>query len=350
MGDLCALILGGGLYTIGTKIRLVSDPGRIGFLTGKNRQRGETVYHQVDFGDATSYQPDYEIELVDDNHSDVFELLAQKKFGRLTDLRRNLSHIQLSGRLANLVYSMETTNTDFYAYQFKPVLSFLESPSNGLLIADEVGLGKTIEAGLIWTELRARYEARRLLVVCPAMLREKWKDELKTRFGVDASIVDAGELLNVLRRDRHEDEDGRGYICSMQGLRPPKGWRDDESSKDTPGRRLARYMEEHADFESLVDLLIVDEAHYLRNPESQTAKLGHLLRDVSENVVLLSATPINLKEEDLFHLLNLVDPDSFDVREVFPLVLMANEPLQKARTAALDKRSTFSQVRELLEE
>lgn len=338
------------MFTKGTKIRLVSDPGRVGFLTGKDRQRGETKFYQVDFGDASSYQPDYEIELVSDDHSDVFELLAEKKFGRLTDLRRNLSHIQLSGRLANLVYSMETTNTDFYAYQFKPVLSFLESPSNGLLIADEVGLGKTIEAGLIWTELRARYEARRLLVVCPAMLREKWKDELKTRFGVDASIVDADELLEVLRRDRHEDEDGRGYICSVQGLRPPRGWRDDDSSKDSPRRRLARYMEEHADFESLIDLLIVDEAHYLRNPESQTAKLGQLLRDISENVVLLSATPINLKEDDLFHLLNLVDPDSFDVKEVFPLVLMANEPLQRARSAALDKRSTFSEVKELLEE
>jgi hypothetical protein len=68
------------------------------------------------------------------------------RFGRVLDLRRNLTHIQLSGRLANLVYSMDTTNTDFYAYQFKPVLSFLESSSNGLLIADEVGLGKNIEA------------------------------------------------------------------------------------------------------------------------------------------------------------------------------------------------------------
>ena len=66
-----------------------------------------------------------------------------------------------------MVYSMEATETDFYAYQFKPFLKLLNSPTDGLLIADEVGLGKTIEAGLIWTELRARLESNRLLVICP---------------------------------------------------------------------------------------------------------------------------------------------------------------------------------------
>ena len=59
---------------------------------------------------------------------------------------------------------MESTDTDFYPYQFKPVLNLLDSLSKGLLIADEVGLGKTIEAGLIWTELRSRHDANRLLV------------------------------------------------------------------------------------------------------------------------------------------------------------------------------------------
>jgi hypothetical protein len=60
---------------------------------------------------------------------------------------------------------MEATNTDFYAYQFKPAIKILESPANGILIADEVGLGKTVEAGLIWTELRSRFDMRRLLVL-----------------------------------------------------------------------------------------------------------------------------------------------------------------------------------------
>ena len=62
-----------------------------------------------------------------------------------------------------MIYSMEATNTDF-AFQFKPVVKLINSPSNAL-IADEVGLGKTIEAGLIWTELKARFDAKNLLVL-----------------------------------------------------------------------------------------------------------------------------------------------------------------------------------------
>lgn len=334
----------------GNQVRLRNDPGRMGVLTGKVREQAGTQKYQVMFPDGKSYQPEYEIELVQDDHSDPWDLLEHRRFGRVSDLRRNLSHIQLSGRLANVVYSMDTTNTDFLAYQFKPVLSFLESPSNGLLIADEVGLGKTVEAGLIWTELRARYDARRLLVVCPAMLREKWRDELQERFAVAARICSAQELHEALRRNKHEIPDGQGIVCSLQGLRPPPPRDNDElEKKDNARRALAQYLAGHAGDDPLIDLLIIDEAHYLRNPESQTAKLGHLLRDVSENVVLLSATPINLRDDDLFHLLNLVDPDSFDVKEVFPQVLAANEPLQWARALALNTKATSLKIAEHLE-
>ena len=329
----------------GQRIRLKSDPGRVGVLTGKSRERADIVWWQIVFTDGPSYQPEYELELISDDNGDPYTLLAEGRFGRITDLRRNLSHIQLSGRLANMVYSMDTTNTDFYAYQYKPVLSFLDSPSNGLLIADEVGLGKTIEAGLIWTELRSRYDARRLLVLCPAMLREKWQTELWERFGVEATIVNADELLQELRKNRHEIPDGKALICSLQGIRPPKNWDDDEEGVSNPRRDLARFLQEQNDNDPIIDLVIIDEAHYLRNPESQTARLGQLLRAVTEHIVLLSATPINLRDDDLFHLLNLVDPDSFDVKEVFPQVLNANEPLIKARQAALNLQATESDIK-----
>ena len=332
----------------GTQIRLKSDPGRQGVITGKYRDQAGVRKYQVGFPDGKSFQPEYELEILSDDNSDWVELLEAGRFGRISDLRRNLTHIHLSGRLANLVYSMDATNTDFYAYQYKPVLSFLDSPSNGLLIADEVGLGKTIEAGLIWTELRARFDARRLLVVCPAMLREKWCVELSRRFGVDATIMDAAELQSHLKLGKVEVPDGKGIVCSMQGLRPPKNWDHEDGSASTYRKSLARFLDTESDNEPLIDLVIFDEAHYLRNPESQTAKLGHMLRAVSDNVVLLSATPINLHSDDLFHLLNLVDPDSFGVKDVFPQVLSANEPLQGARELALDIRSTASQIRDKL--
>ncbi len=74
----------------------------------------------------------------------------------------------------------------------------------------------------------------------------------------------------------------------------------------------------------MIDLLIVDEAHYLRNPQSMTAGLGRLLRNVADYVAMLSATPIHLKNQDLYHLLNLVDEDSFNQVHVFDDILQAN--------------------------
>lgn len=111
------------MFEAGNRVRVKTDPGRIGVLTGKTRDRAERVYHQVVFPDATSFFPADEIECLPDI-SDPLELLEKGKLGRTSDLRRNLTHIRLSGRLANLIYSMDTTNTDFYPYQFKPVIKY----------------------------------------------------------------------------------------------------------------------------------------------------------------------------------------------------------------------------------
>ncbi|MFL6871058.1 MAG: SNF2-related protein, partial [Candidatus Azotimanducaceae bacterium] len=188
---------------------------------------------------------------------------------------------------------MESTNTDFYPYQFKPVLNLLDSPSKGLLIADEVGLGKTIEAGLIWTELRSRLDANKLLVVCPAMLREKWVRELRKRFGVQAVIGDADELTRTLEQSLTGEINGFAIVCSKDGIRPPRGF-DDANNEvvDTPRAKLASLLSDCAADEPLFDLVVVDEAHYMRNQDSMTSKLGRLLRPVADYMVLLSATPV----------------------------------------------------------
>ena len=188
-----------------TLVRLISNPSRQGYTGEKSRTMGGRLYWQVFFPDGPQYISAKQLEIVSTESEDAFDLFSQGKFGRVQDLRGAITHIRLSGRLADLIYSMETTNTDFYPYQFKPVLNFLESPSGGLLIADEVGLGKTIEAGLIWTELRSRYDTRRLMVLCPAMLREKWRLELQQRFGITATIVDTNEALYNLKEYKTGD-------------------------------------------------------------------------------------------------------------------------------------------------
>lgn len=317
----------------GDRVRLVGDPGRVGILTGRDKTVGNRRYQQVAFQDRTDYVPDDQLEPVPEGGDAAIDLLRRGRFARPQDLYRTLTHIRLSGRLANFIYSLETTDTDFHAYQFKPVLKLLQSASSGILIADEVGLGKTIEAGLIWTELRARFDLQRLLVVCPAMLREKWAAELARRFGVKAEILSAAELLRLLRGADTGAEAGFAAVVSLQGVRPPGGWRDPQAQG--PAADLARLLDSRAHEEPLVDLLVVDEAHYLRNPETRAAELGVLLRRTSQYALLLSATPVHLRQDDLFHLLRIVDEDVYYRHDVFDFILQANERLVKAREAVL---------------
>lgn len=330
-----------------TRIRLINDPTRLGFLTGREQTRRNRRLLQVQFPDGVQWVPEAQIETVGNTRWSPLDMLEARKLGRPLDLRRSLTHVKLSGRLADVIYSMEATNTDFYAYQFKPVVKILESPSNSILIADEVGLGKTIEAGLIWTELRSRFDMRRLVVLCPAALREKWQTELSQKIGVSAVICDAQQTLDLLRSDDAQAQ-GFAIICSMQGLRPPRVWEDQDES-NTGAAKLARYLRSRENEDRLVDVLIIDEAHHLRNPETQTNELGHLMRNVAEYCVFLTATPIHNRNDDLFSLLRILDPDTFTRPEVFGQILEANAPLVQARDLVLGQNLDVEELHRLLD-
>lgn len=308
----------------GQRVRIKSAPDRIGVLTDDKQIVAGKTRWRVQFPEGSQHIPERNLELVEDNES-LESLINGLKFGDPSQLRGAVTHARLTGRLADVIYSMEATNTEYLPYQFKPVLNFLESPSNGILIADEVGLGKTIEAGLIWTELRARVDANRLLILCPAVLKQKWIAELSRRFGIRAEECDANGLLQCLMDERSK-VDGFAVVASLQGLRPPKSWQD-EANPVNGAARLARFIEDLDSEDDLFDCVIIDEAHYLRNPESQTHKLAKLVRPVSKYVVLLSATPIQLKSEDLFHLLNVIDNENFAYPDAFQQVIECNRPL-----------------------
>lgn len=336
-------------FNANMRVRLKGDPTRIGILSGRTRpgRPGRGERYQVKFPDTTQWVPRDQIEPMPAERESPVDLLERGKVGRAIDLRRTLTHVRLTGRLADVIYSMETTNTDFYPYQFKPVLRFLYSPSNALLIADEVGLGKTIEAGLIWTELRSRFDLRRLVVLCPAFLREKWQRELAHKIGVRADIVNASQLLNRLR-DPEASIHGYALICSLEGARPHRGWDDDVKEDSSATAELARYLRSRESDGHLIDLLIVDEAHYLRNPESQTNEIGHLFRPVAEHLVLLTATPIHNYNRDLFALLNLLDADTFHRQENLQWILDASKPLVEARQHILVTNPSAATLDEIL--
>src|SRR5437868_4985541 len=106
------------LYADGKQLRLKSDPDRTGTCTGRIRERAGVLMVQVRFSNSSAtWYPDFELDFLEEPPPSDVEAIRTGRLGRAVDLRRKLTHIQLSGRLADLVYSMNTTNTDFYAHQ-----------------------------------------------------------------------------------------------------------------------------------------------------------------------------------------------------------------------------------------
>jgi len=341
------------------QVRLKNDPSVAGIVTGKKREKsaGRFSYEVNVIGKGKRYFPLDQLEIIEIETS-ISDDIANGKFSNPEALRTILIHIQLTGRLADMVYSMESTNTDFHAYQFKPVLKLINSTSQSLLIADEVGLGKTIEAGLIWTELKARFDSKNLIVMCPFALTKKWKDELLNKFDVKSIICKADELLEFLN-NKNLQQRGAAYICGMQSIRPDKGWDEDDTDTDTKRKKqkaLALKLQELESENPIFDLLIVDEAHHLRNEITQLNAMGKLLRNVSEHCIFLSATPIHLKNNDLLSQLSLLDPGYFSLsnrtqaRRRFEALIDANRPIIKARDIISSGQDNISEAKSYIEE
>jgi superfamily II DNA or RNA helicase len=231
-----------------------------------------------------------------------------------------LTRAKLLEQLTDTVYSFRATRTIFRPYQFRPVMRLLNTGRLRLLIADEVGLGKTIEAGLVWTELDARNQANRVLVVCPSMLVPKWRAEMDERFGFDLTELTKDGLDDLLDRLETDRMPGRYQaVCSLERLRVWEG--------------LERFAELGPQF----DLVIADEAHAFRNSGTKSNALGALLSDWADALVFLSATPLNLGNEDLYNLLELLAPGEFDNRFVLEQRLEPNVLLNRIAASFFDR-------------
>lgn len=229
------------------------------------------------------------------------------------DFGATLTRAKLLGKFANTLFSFRATRTTFRPYQFKPVLKLLQTGKARLLIADEVGLGKTIEAGLIWTELEARNEADRVLIVCPSNLLGKWAEEMEDRFGFELKELDSDGLQQFLARHKENRLPKRqAYICSIERLR---SWGGLEELEVIPPE---------------FDLVIVDEAHSMRNQTTKSYALGTELSGWADHLVFLTATPINLREGDLLSLLELLAPEDYGSIDDLNLRLEPNAIINEA--------------------
>jgi superfamily II DNA or RNA helicase len=184
-------------------------------------------------------------------------------------------------------------------------------PRVNLLIADDVGLGKTIEAGLVAQELILRHRARRILVVCPASLLIQWRDQMRDKFGLDFRIVDTA-LLRQLRRERGIHVNPWSHfprlITSIDFLKRERPMRLMREALRASGQEYPRPF----------DLLIVDEAHNVAPAgigryalDSQRTQAVRALVPRFEHKLFLSATPHNGYQESFTALLEMLDNQRF---------------------------------------
>ncbi len=206
------------------------------------------------------------------------------------------------------------------AYQLEPLRRALGSPRTNLLLADDVGLGKTIEAGLVIQELLLRHRARTAVIVCPPSLSLKWQDEMRDKFGLDFTIVNSELMAQVRRTHGLHANPFLMYprvIVSMAWLPQVRAQRllRDVYAQATNPRSGKRYA---------FDVLVVDEAHHVA-PSSPSAIAGgrgyavdtqrtiavRQLADKCEHRLFLSATPHNGHPESFTALLEMIDSRRF---------------------------------------
>ena len=194
------------------------------------------------------------------------------------------------------------------SYQLVPLLKALRMPRVNLLIADDVGLGKTVEAGLILTELLLRRRIQRVLVLTPASLRQQWQEELWDKFSQRFEVVDRQGTERLRRRLGMDATPWRSFsriVASYHYLRQP----------DVLEQFLAACRTPEGSPHLPWDLLIVDECHNLMpSPFGEDSELCRMLRLVApqfEHRLFLSATPHNGHTRSFTGLLEMLDPVRF---------------------------------------
>jgi len=247
---------------------------------------------------------------------------------------RDLALVKLRSNLSDTLYSYRASRTNVEPYQFKPAMKFFESPNHRLFIADEVGLGKTIEAGIIYLELKSRSDndLKRVLVVCPSGLRYKWKDEMFRRFGEEFTVIENTSQLREQLNSFNEFGDAVRFkaIVSMETIRR---------------KPIIEFIDEVG---LTLDLVIIDEAHHMRNSDTLTHQAGRTLARISDSLLMLSATPIQLRSEDMFNQFRILDEGEFDDFQIFEQLREPNIHINRAsQTLSTDPSSYAPALEEL---
>ncbi len=308
-------------FEIGQNVKLVTS-GKIGTINKVIRGRSEFAYKMMIDGSSRVYAEKY-IEPHADNENEIIQTIEAEYFGDADDLALFETWFRLKKPIEGNLYSYLGSRTLFNPYQFKPLLKFI-SPSSEerLFIADEVGVGKTIETGILLMELLARGRIDRnqpVLIVCPNVLGPKWVKEMEERFNLKFHLHDSKSLENMFKifgESKHMQNPWG--IVSIQLLRTAK---------------FMKYLEKFAAerLDPIWSLVIVDEAHHMRNSGTESNQVGHLISMLTQMMVMLSATPLNLRDEDLFNQMTILNPALFPDKQTFEALIAPVKSLNKIR-------------------
>lgn len=297
-------------------VRRRSQPEAVGrILSGYSDEvTGQWIY-TVQFGNATRGIADTELEALPDV-ANAWDDMRNGIYGDAEAFRTLMTFERLRRPPSPIAASFGSAKAAFYPFQFKPLLKFLENPKKRLLIADDVGLGKTIEAGYIVRELKTQVNIERVLLVVPSRLRSKWRDEMKRRFDEHFDIV-SGQQIAELRNKMEMNQvlDRFYWIVSLESAR---------------SKKVIEFLE---DLQPSIDIVVVDEAHRMRNTGTLQHQLGKALSTCAEHMIMLTATPVQTSLDNLFRLLNILDDSEFSDAQLFSGRCEANRAIVRAATA-----------------
>jgi ERCC4-related helicase len=224
------------------------------------------------------------------------------------------------GSLESLSLSLANARVDLNPHQVDAALFAIRSPlSKGVILADEVGLGKTIEAGIVlaqrWAERR-----RRILLILPATLRKQWQQELAEKFGLPSAILESGSF-NAARKTgmlNPFDQFGQLILCSYQFA----------AAKAAEVAQVPW------------DLVVIDEAHRLRNVYKSSSRLAAAVAGATAHApkLLLTATPLQNSLLELYGLVSVIDPHVFGDVASFREQFMRGGLDERERNRQLQRR------------
>ncbi len=308
------------------RVYLTGEPDTKGMVFSISEVNGVKKYEVFVDGDIRTF---YDGQICKIDSAPVYSWIDISTF------QSNLTAYEINNPSAGNLYSLNAARIDFVPYQFRPALKMIKADEPKILIADSVGVGKTIEAGLIIKELEARSELENILIICPKPLvaERKWELEMK-RFDEDFIQMDGQELRQVIS-DAHRDEE---WPSRFSKAIIPYSILDSRVYHGEEHRRGRNYGLLDLDPPPHFDLVIIDEAHHIRNGslEKEKAFAYKCVRYFCEHadaVVMLTATPLQTSDDDLFTLLNLLRPDVVMDKEVFQLMSRPNEYIYHAAHA-----------------